>query len=72
MTSKYSAGLLERSAGFRGDEQCQVKETQTNQQWRVELITGRPDVEPVYGGERATKGRAPSEGLRGASAYRYT
>lgn len=28
MTSKYSAGLLERAAGFRGDEQCQV-ETQT-------------------------------------------
>lgn len=27
MTSKYSAGLLERSAGFRGDEHCQVRDT---------------------------------------------
>lgn len=44
---------------------------QVMEQWRVELITGRPDVGPVYGGERATKGRAHAEGLRGASAYRY-
>lgn len=35
------------------------------QQWRVGLITGWPDVETGYGGERGTNGQVHSEGAEG-------